>query len=444
MPLTYSIAGADRTTSVRFESLRVQNTITSNADFAEMSLFLPAGSTWHPRAANEVIITTSTDSVKHFAGLIQDVTEEQVLLGALRYRLSCKDYTLLFDRIMVTQNYLSSGPVSSLLGSSIVGHIITNYTTGFSSTGLQTSGTVAEQRFDYVYPSDAIRQITDQLQWLFWIDYNKVVQFQSAGSYVAPVSDIDFDATSSGINWSNLVLTEQASNIKNRIVMQGYKKKNVTAMQSVFQGDGFTKFNLLGYEPSGISTGDMVADLNGVALSLYTDTVDGVPTTATVAGSSTKLYICYDNFGARMDYTPSSTETLTVTFFPMVEGGFQQDDPVAQADMASREGGDGVHMYQVNDPSLTNLSGSDNLAVSIGQKITARYGKPGLQGTFDSFTQGWRAGQSFTGTSTYRMGGFTKQLYVYSVTKTLVNHPGSTDTPLWRHQISMGESPLPI
>lgn len=444
MPLSITINGTDRTSSCRFESLRIHNTITSNADFADLAVFVKDAS-WRPQAANPVVIQTSSDSVIHFAGSIEEIEEEQVLLNSMRYRVSLKDYTLLFDRRMVTQNYLVTGPTTDLKASTIISHIVSNYcSTDFSSTGVQTAPAVAEQRFDYVYPSDAIRGMADQLQWLFWIDYNKVVQFVAAGSLPAPLTSIDFDASSSGSNWSNAKFSESAANVKNRVILQGFKTKASAAMQSVFQGDGFTKFNLLGYEPAGISTGDMVADINGVPLTLYTDTIDGTPSTATVAGSSSKLYICYDNMGARMDYTPSSTEILTVTFYPLHDDGFQYDDAAAQTNMAAREGGDGVHMYQAQDPGLTNLSGSADLAVATATALTTRYGSPKIKGTFDSFTQGWRAGQAFSGTSAVRMSGFTKQFYVHAVTKTLVNHPGSTGTPLWKHNVEFGESPLPL
>jgi len=444
MPLSITVGGIDRTSVCRFESLRIHNTITSNADFADLAVFVK-DATWRPKAGNVVVVATSSDAMVHFGGSIEEVTEEQVLLDDLRYRLSLKDYTLLFDRRMVTQNYLVTGPTTSLAANNIISNIVTNYcSTDFSSTGVQTAPVVAEQRFDYVYPSDAIRQMADQLQWLFWIDYNKVVQFVSAGSLPAPLTSIDFDASSSGSNWSNAVFTESASNVKNRIILQGFKTKAVAAMQSVFVGDGFTKFNLLGYEPSGISTGDMVATLNAAPLTLYTDTIDGTPSTEIVAGSSSKLYICYDNMGARMDYTPSSSETITVTFYPLHDDGFQYDDAAAQTEMASREGGDGVHMYQSQDPGLTNLSGSADLAVATATALTTRYGSPKIKGTFDSFTQGWRAGQAFSGTSVSRMSGFTKQFYVHAVTKSLVNHPGSTGTPLWKHSVEFGESPLPV
>ena len=122
----------------------------------------------------------------------------------------------------------------------------------------------------------------------------------------------------------------------------------------------------------------------------------------------------------------------------------QSDDAAAQTEMIAREGGDGVHMWQVNDPALTNWASNDDIAVAKGQAITARYGKPLLQGEFDSLQQGWEPGQSLMVASTDRMGGFTKQFYVYQVEKSLMNHPGSTDTPTWKYHIAAGESPLPL
>ena len=442
MPLVISVAGSTRTTSCDFQSLHITQSVVSNAGGAETVIHVPDRS-WHPAAANEYIVMTSSDSVKHFAGMITEVQEEMAGLTQLRYRLTAKDYTYLFDRLMVTEIYASSGPTANLNIDTVVADITTRFTTGFSTGGIQSGlGTLAQHRFDYVYPSDACRGMADELAVLFYIDYDKVVNLRTPGSDVAPIPEIDLDTFSSSANWSNCVLSEAAANIKNRIILQGYKTKSTVAYQNVFTGDGVSKFFPLGYEPSGIATTELVATLNAVTLTNKTDNIDGSP--STTAGSTAQVFICYTNMGARTDFSPSSTETLTLTYNYMLDGGTQVDDAAAQTEMASREGGDGIHMYQVNDPGLTNYQSNDNLAIARGQTLTARYGRPVLQAEFDSLEQGWKPGQAFAMSSVYRMGGFDKTFYVYEMEKSLVNHPGTTGTPMWRYHILAGATPLPL
>jgi len=442
MPLSIDIAGTERRSQCELRSLNITSTIMSNASQAQMTVHVPDRS-WHPKAANVVIIATSSDGYTHFGGTISEVEEEMSGQTGLRYHVSMHDYTDLFDRVMVTTNYLTSGPTTSLAVDEIVAHITQNYTTGFSTGDIQTGlGTAAQQRYDYVYPSDAIRGLANQFQALFWIDSTKGIHFQSAGVDPAPISAIDLDSYTTSANWSDFRLREAASNIKNRIVLQGYKTKSTVSFQNIFTGNGTQQFFPLGYEASGVSTGDIQVTLNSATLTPMVDNVDGSP--STTAGSTSQIFICYVNLGARTDFAPTSTETLTLTYTYMQDSGFQSDDPAAQTEMAAREGGDGVHMYMINDPSLTNFQANDNLAIAQGQALTARYGKPLLQGEFDSFTQGWERGQYLTVSSTNRMGGFTKTMFVYQIDKKMINHPGTTGTPTWKYHVTVGESALPL
>ena len=442
MPLSIDINSVARTSQCDLRSLSITQGIVGNAGGAEMVVHVPDRS-WRPKAANVVVIATSSDAVTHFGGVVTDVEEEMAGLNALRYRVTCKDYTYLFDRMMVTENYLSNGPTANLNVDTILAHVVTTYTTGFSTGTIQAGlGTVAQQRYDYVYPSDVGRGLADQVGALFWIDSTKGVHLQASGLAAAPIATIDLDSYSTSANWSSFVIRESAQNIKNRIVLQGYKVKSTVKFANAFAGDGAQRFFPLGYEASSLSTGEFLATLNAVTLTPLTDNIDASPTTA--AGSTASIYVCFVNQGVRTAFAQSSTEVLSLSYNYMKDSGFQSDDAAAQAEMVTREGGDGVHMYMVNDPSLGNFASNDDIAIAKGQAITQRYGKPLLQGEFDSIQQGWAPGQSMTVSSTDRMGGFTKQFYVYQIEKTLMNHPGTTGTPTWNYHIATGESFVPL
>mgnify|MGYP001614250736 FL=1 len=419
---------------MQLKSLRITSTIIADQTTAEAEFLVRnAVGGWRPEAGNEMIISTTSDTVRHFAGNIIRVGERASNKVDLLYSVSAKDYTWLFDRRMVTTTYDSSS------GAAIIADIVNNYTTGFTTGGIQNLGNIAQQRLDYVYPSDAIRSIADQQSAHWYIDFNKVVQYFSAISNIAPTTGINFDTNTA--DYGDLVLSEDASNVKNRIIVQGYQKASTVQFSRNFTGDGATRFFGLGYQPSGLAASQMTVTVDGVAQTLLYDTIDGSPGNS--EGGANDMFVCFDNMGIRKSTgvaAPSST--VVVLFNYMLDGGVQVDDAAAQSEMASRSSGDGVHMFMVQDPSMTNLAANDDLALALGNALTTRYGQPSLEGQFKSYLQGWRAGQYLTGTSARRMGGFTQTFYVHRVDKSLVSHP-SGGSPTWVHDVFISNSSLP-
>ena len=416
---------------MQFKSLRITSTIIADQTTAEME-FLSTGGSWRPEAGNEIIVSTSSDSLRHFAGNIIDVTERATNRTDLLYSVGAKDFTWSFDRRMVTTTYGASSAAA------ILADIVTSYTTGFSTGGIQNLGQIAQQRLDYVYPSDAIRAIADQQQAHWYIDFNKVVQYFSAISNIAPTTGINFDNSTT---YSDLVLRENASNIKNRAIVQGYRKASTVQVARSYIGDSTTRVFNLGYEPSGLSSTQMTVTEGGAAVDLLYDYIDGTP--GSTVGSSSQAFVNFTNMCIRFSTAGAApSTTVSVSFTYMLDGGVQVDDAAAQNEMAARSSGDGIHMFKVDDPGMTNLAANDDLALALGDALTARYGQPQIEGQFRSYLQGWRAGQYFTGVSARRMGGFTQTLYVHRVDKSLVSHP-SGGSPTWVHDVYISNASMP-
>lgn len=431
MGLTAVVAGVDRIGAIEFRSVRIVDTIETNASQMEAEIAVPDHS-WWPRSGNEIVVSTSSDSERHFAGSIIKVKERATSRTGLRYSVLCQDYTWLFDRRMVTTNY------GAQAASDIVANIVSTYTTGFSTGGIQVGPGVAAQRFDYVAPSAAIRDIAGQIHWRFYIDYAKVPQFFTAISMIAPTTGINFD-TSTG--YSGLELEEDAAQVRNRIILQGYKTKSSIDFSRAFLGDSTTRFFFLGQEPASVSSSEISVTVDGNPVDTLTDFVDSEP--GSTVGTSSQCFVCFSNMGIRFSTgVTAPTSTVSVAFKFMKDGGLQYDDGAAQSEMAARSSGDGVHMANVNDPNLTNFAANDDLAQARGAAITARYGFPHLAGKFDTFSQGWAPGQYFTGVSAHRMGGFSKTFYTTQVEKSLVSHP-SGGSPVWKYQVRIQDSPLP-
>ena len=424
------MAGTTRTDNARIESINITSTIRAKGSYAEVVFHSSTPATWRPRAGNEIIISTTSDALRHFGGIIERVVERPSNRLVFQYACDCKDYTWLFDRRMVATTYGASS------AGAVLADIVTTYTTGFSTAGIDNLGQIAAQRFDYVYPSEAFNAIAAQQQAHWYVDFSKTVQYFSAITDVAPTTEINFDSST---GFSDMALEEDASNVRNRVIAQGYKRASTVQFNRTFLGDSTTRFFYLGYEPSGVASGDISVTVNGNTVDVLTDIVDGAPTEAT--GSSSQCFICFGNIGIRFSTGASApSSAVSVTFNYMLDGGIQYDDPASQTEMASRSSGDGVHMFLLNDPGLTNRAQNDDLANYAAQAIAKRYGIPTISGKFKTYTQGdWRGGQYLTCASTYRMGGFNKTFYVIDVTKRIISHP-SGGSPTWEYMVGIADN----
>src|SRR3990167_9710721 len=165
MALTVSIGGTDRTSACKLETIEVVNTIAANSDTAEMVVSVPSTAGWRPKAGNPIVVDNG--GTKEFGGVISEVTEVDFGIERLRYQVNARDYTSLFDKYLVVEEYAAA------TASAMVTNVVTSYTTGFTTTNVMAAPTVGAQTFDYVEPSQAIRSLADLVGYGFYIDYDK-------------------------------------------------------------------------------------------------------------------------------------------------------------------------------------------------------------------------------------------------------------------------------
>lgn len=436
MAITITLAGTDRTDFCDLRSVYIVDSIQANADTCDLEVAVSTTDSWNPQAGSEIVIASGTS--REFAGIVEDVYEELKSPSRLRYQLACRDYTFLFDKFLVVDE-----STSQQSGDWWVSRIVDTFTTGFSHVNVSTAPNVPARRFDYITPSEAIRSIADELEHIWFIDYNRDVHFVGATAMLAPTTSLNLDTDLT--NYGDMHLREAASGLKNRNYMKGYRHKSGAQWNRSFTGDGSTRFFYLGQEPASIDSADMTATLDGTALDLLTDFIDGAPGTS--IGSSSQIFVAFDNPGVRFSTgitAPASSQTLSVTFYYMEDAISAVQDTFAQAAIQAREGSsDGVHEYVIDDPNMTAADGSDDLAFHRGTKILSRYANPRLTGSFNSFTQGWQAGQYLTISSTRRMGGFSDTFYVQQVSKRIINHPVG-GSPTFHYKVEVADGSVGI
>lgn len=429
MGITVTLGGADRTVAVDLESVLVSEAVGAKANQMAFDYVIKDDDHPRPLAGQEIVFADG--ATREFAGILATVRETQERPGAYRYRCTARDYSYLLDRRLVVEQYAAQA------ADLIVKDVITRYCPGFTSANVQAAFDVPEQTYDYESASALIQALADSIEWQWYLDYSKDVHFFAVTQEPAPVATIDVEADTA--TYHDLEIEEDASQLKDRVYLKGFRVGSTGTQQRAFTGDGTTKFFLLGYEPTQLA--DISVTRAGVAQTMKTDVADGRPDENT--GGANDSFICFDNMGMRWNVAPAAGDAIEATFKFKYDTVTVVEDAAAQTEMAAREGGDGIHEFVVNDPGLT--APTIDPANARGQILLAKYAWPIITGAFGSFVRGWRPGQNFMLRSTRRFkdrlgAAIDARMYVHSVEKTIVNHPAG-GSPLLRYRVGFGDSP---
>lgn len=375
--------------------------------YIELNGELPA-----PSVSQELI--WEIDGQREFAGPIQQILE--VDLGtALQYQITATTYEPWLNRHLVVNYY------QEMTADTMVKDIIGQFTHGFTTNNVQPSYLIAPLYCNYTTVTDTIKNIANQIQWGWYVDYYKDIHFFPIEQFVCPLPNntLYADGKTDTKNWSKLQITEDASQLKTRIYLMGFKARVSTPVTLTFTGDGNTTQWDLGYKPS-YEKGDVSVTVGGTSLTVKRDLVDGSPGQNTTDTSS--AYVNYSTHMIRLNYAPASGVKIVVTMYYQQDTILMREDPQAVAIAAQRDGdgSDGRYEFAQNDSTLT--SSTIDAANAKGDQLLYQYAYPQLKIEFSSFTRGWRAGQYFYFNSNRHMGGRYngQQMFIQQVEKKLV------------------------
>lgn len=423
------VAGVDCTAAIDLNSVQVQNTLLLKSDTMNFDLLTDAVAYPRPASGNEIVFTNAGD--REFAGVIASVEEEALNPSVLTYHVTAKDYTQWFDHHLVQEEYPAQA--ADVTVKAIVQSYANASGVVFTTTNVHPAFIVADQKFPFVYPSEAIKTLADLIEWGFYIDYNRDVHFYPLEAALSPlpgnILDLDNDLSS----YHDCLLREDISQLKNRIYLRGFKTRSTGTQPVHAVGDGVSTWFPIGYPPWSVDPADITVNLNGVPQTVLTDTKDGQPGDGqTNAGA----YVCFDNMGIRFNAPPTNGAVISGSFYQRTDAGTAVDDPDSQALIAAREATDGIYEHAIEDPSLT--APTLDTANARAQMLLYKYGYPKLTGSFGSYLQGWRAGQRFTVKAAKRMGGLNQLMYVTKVVKRIVSAGGEDRL---HYDVSISDSP---
>lgn len=377
-----TINGVDRTADIINQSIQIEDVINdkqTNCAFTLMDLH----SLGVPQTGQEIIFTLDS-GVRVFAGYIIKRRKYSVKGTFVLYDFNCVDYTYLLDEHLVNKSYLNGQNDQA-----IIQDIVNSFCQGSGITynNVQLGVAIDMIAFNYEQPSKVMRIICDLTGRNWYIDYNKDLHYFPISQNAAPFNITDSQTFASGQGYWGLELTDDQSQMKNRVYVRGGTKLSdpTTATQ---KGDGTKKKFTLPDKPHSVTV-----TVNGVTKTLGIKNIDT---------SGFDFYLNYDEKYVEQDTGGSvlgTTDTLQVSY--------TYDIPILVAvDNLTSQLQYGVHEFLIVDKSITTT----NAARARASAELVDYANNIVEGFFYTYTDGFRSGQYVNVNSTVL--GITNTNYI--------------------------------
>lgn len=224
---------------VRVRDFRVEQAMNQRASTCDFTYVKTTDRTYTPKLTHEVTVweSQSGSSVRIFKGTIVDIEERVMGRDVILYKISCKDFTHLLDRVLWAASYDSQtfkqivdDFVSSHAPSGITGTNVSADASDFSIDFIQ---------FDYVRPTDALAELADKIGYDFWVDFDKDLHFVAKGSDAASFGLTD---TNGNYIYRSLVTRRSDKQLKNKIFIRGGERVGTAITDDkIGEGDGVQK-----------------------------------------------------------------------------------------------------------------------------------------------------------------------------------------------------------
>ena len=360
MGYTITINDVDRTADVVAGSVHIDDIINDRQNACNFKLF-NLSETGIPETGHEVVIT-DVDDVTIFSGYVTRYTiGSPRKTGVVMATIVCTDQTWLLDSNLVHKTY------EDMTDAAIIADIVSTYCTGsgITTTNVIEGVTIDQISFNYVQPSQCIRQLCDLTGRNWYIDYAKDIHNFPLTTEAAPFN-IDSDSN----EYIDLQLQKDASQLKNRVYVRGGTKLSDFTTYNE-KGDGEKTVFVLPDKPHDISVEvNSVSETLGIK-HIHTSGYDWYV-------NFEEKYIEQDSGGAVL----TDSDTLTVTY--------KYDIPilVALEDSASIEEY-GQREFAIFDKQITTTQAARDRASA---ELTD-YGNNIIEGSFTTYTPGFISGQ---------------------------------------------------
>lgn len=359
MAYTIIIGGINRTDDVNNSTVVVEDVINDKANTCSFTMF-DRGGDGTPATDDEVIVTLADGTIL-FGGYVVTVQMGKQATGGVLIKINCVDYTYILDRNLAHISYTSQTDAA------IFAALVNRYCSGLGVTTANVieGVTINSIKFNYIQLSQAMRKICELTGRNWYIDYEKDIHYFPLTTDAAP-----FNITSATATYSDLEISKDTSQLKNRVYVRGGTKLSDSTTYSV-KGDGVARQFPLPDKPHTL-----------------TITVNGGAKTVGIKNIDTEGYDWYLNFqekyleqdGGGTLLTSSDTLVCTYTY----------DIPILVAvESTASILANGVKEFAIFDKSIDTTQAARDRASG---ELTD-YANDVIEGSFITHTAGFRTGQ---------------------------------------------------
>jgi len=376
MALTVTIDGVDRTRQIDWKSLRIQNVLTNRVDTCEFTILNYGTKTYSPNLGNEVIV--SLDGTTVFGGVILTTDQSPESYKVMGTKINCIDYSRTMDGKLVVESYTSRSITY------IITDIVSRYApSGFTYTNVNGAFVIDYISFNYLTISKCLKQLAEQVNYDWYVDYDKDIHFFAKEDNPAP---FDLNDNDGSYVFDSLSIKSDNSQVRNVVIVEGgeYVANTLT---SVLEMNGTDYVINIGYKFNTLAATLSSTNLNlGIDFSSDPDDYDGL-------WNRDEKVIKFKETDI-----PSVGSLLTLVGDPFLPVIVKKKDNVSVQAMVSAEGGDGEYEYYINDPTINSQEGAK--ARATGELFA--YASSVVDASFETEQDGLRSGQQIRINSTQR------------------------------------------
>lgn len=359
MAYSIYINDIDRTGDVLNTSPSIEDVVNDKQNTCSLSLVDRSGN-GIPTTDQEIVITLADDTIL-FGGYIISVVMAKKGNGVVIAEINCVDYVRLLDSNLVHQSY------ESKTDKEIIEEIVNRYCAGFgiTTTNVIEGVTIDQITFNYLQPSQCLRQICDLTGRNWYIDYSKDIHY-----FPLTTSTTPFNITSTNNEYFDLRIAKDASQMKNRVYVRGgtYLSDETTFSE---KGDSAKRQFVLPDKPHEVTV-----------------KVNSVTKTLGIKNINLSGFDWYLNYQEK--YIEQDTGGSVLTSSDTLEVLYKYDIPILVAvENTASIAESGQKEFAIFDKSITTVQAARDRASA---ELTD-YANRLVEGTFRTYTAGFRSGQ---------------------------------------------------
>lgn len=336
----------------------------------------------------ETITVERDDNSVMFSGVVERIKLDNRNGGKI-YTVRATGLVKLFDMQRVAKTYLNS------TAQEIVEDIIDNFTGGFTHVNVTGNIDIKSAQFNYVRPSEAIRQIAESIGYSWYIDNAKDVHFFEKTSESAPIAVVD-----NGDNYWDLKIEPDTSEIANVVLVRGGSYLSTTQTYIEVADGEKTQFVLP--EKPKETTVEVDTGSGYVIKTIAPQFGETIPTTEFQVNFNEK----YIQNGSHA--TLNSGDKIRVTYKYEVPLRILRKDLSSVSELATIFPSTNGEFYKIIDDKDIN---SRELANEVAKQNLSLYGNAKLNGSFNTREHGIETGQILS----VDVKGYTKDVVVTRV-----------------------------